>query len=718
MGGRGDESDLAWRLGERVKELTLLHGVARLLQTGRAPDEALLAEVVALVPPAWQFPELCEARIRWLQVEARSPGWSESPWILRAALGPTPDDGLLEIAYRQAPSRSPEAPGAPGVPEEPFLREERELIASLAEMLGASFARSRAEVMLREREARLYFLYTLSERTRTATEVDEILAIVVEMLGRELRASRCAVVHVEDHGRRCWIPHDYTDGCPSFVGPYEMTEVGADLLRDAGRPIVARDIAAEFPGPIADKQLALGVHAMIIASHTKEGAVRSLMAVQQTTPRDWTEHEVMLVAETVSRTWAHIEQRSTEAKLRRVEGHLRQAQKMEAIGQLAAGVAHDFSNLLSVILSYSTFIIEELPPGDAVRGDVAEIEIAAKRGVELTRQLLTFSRKQPLQPKACNLTAIAGGVEKMLRRLIGDRIRLAMHCASDAGQTLVDPGQVEQVLMNFVVNARDAMPEGGEITICVENVTLAAMRVDGQEVTPGGYVMLAVRDTGQGMDAATRARIFEPFFTTKEKGKGTGLGLATVYGIVKQSGGHIQVVSEPGAGTTFSVYFPRIDQVEGAETTPVVVPSTEPPIELHPKPATYAGDGEHVLLVDDEEALVMLTERVLKRLGYRVTGFTSGADALAALRAEPEGFQAVVTDVSMPGMGGFQLTRQIWEIRPDMPVVVTSGYFTDEDMRTASAIGLRSLVVKPDTIEELGRVLHEALRHDVHRRAG
>ena len=379
----------------------------------------------------------------------------------------------------------------------------------------------------------------------------------------------------------------------------------------------------------------------------------------------------------------------------RLEGQLRQAQKMEAIGRLAGGVAHDFNNLLSVILSYSAYMIGGLPAEDPLRVDLEQIHGAGKRASELTRQLLTFSSQQPMMPRTLDLRSVIGGLEKMLRRLLGKNVVFDVVRPTSLDPVFADQGQIERVVMNLVVNARDAVASGGRITVELANAML----------DEGPHVMLAVKDNGHGMDEATRARVFEPFFTTKEKGKGTGLGLATVYGVVTQSGGQIRVDSEPGVGTTFKVCLPR----SSAPRAPI----SEPRRSLPPREAetaeTRAMKREHILHVDDEETLVVLTSRILQRLGYRVTSFTDSAEAARAFEAKPEQFDAVVTDIDMPSLSGFELVRRLRRTRADVPFVITSGAFRAEDLRTAESLDLHALVVKPNTVDELGRVLHEEL---------
>ena len=360
----------------------------------------------------------------------------------------------------------------------------------------------------------------------------------------------------------------------------------------------------------------------------------------------------------------------TKSKRQELEGaslkeQLQVAQKMEAVGRLAGGVAHDFNNLLAVILSYADFAGQSLREGDPLRGDIEEIRKAGQRAASLTRQLLAFSRKQVLDPKVLELNRVAADLEKMLRRLIGEDIDLLQVLAPDLGLVKADSGQIEQVIMNLVVNARDAMPSGGKLTIETANVELdeeyAARHVG---VKPGSYVLLAVSDTGCGMDAATRQRLFEPFFTTKEKGKGTGLGLSTVYGIVKQSGGNVCVYSEPGKGTTFKTYLPRVLE----EQAPMVTTRTQE------RPAVGT---ETILVVEDEEAVRNLTARILRAAGFKVLVASHGGQALLECEKFPGEIHLLLTDVVMPQMSGPELAARLDKVRPGLRVLYMSGYTDD-----------------------------------------
>jgi CheY-like chemotaxis protein len=344
---------------------------------------------------------------------------------------------------------------------------------------------------------------------------------------------------------------------------------------------------------------------------------------------------------------------------------LQQAQKMEAVGRLAGGMAHDFNNLLTVIRGYSELLLGRLGPTDAMRKDMEEVKKAADRASGLTRQLLVFSRRQFIAAKVLDLNALVANMDGMLRRLIGeDIVDLNTELDASIGAIKADPGQVEQVIMNLVVNARDAMPKGGRLTIETRNVTIGKeASLDAVVgVAPGSYVMLAVRDNGQGMDAETQSHLFEPFFTTKEKGKGTGLGLSTVYGIiVKQSGGGISVESAPGRGTTFKIYFPRVEQeVPGTVVGAAVI---DP-----------ARGRETILLVEDEPAVRGLVRETLRLQGYTVLEARHGIEALLTSAGYGGTIHLLLTDVVMPQMSGPEVAEKILTIRPEIKVLYMSGY--------------------------------------------
>lgn len=385
---------------------------------------------------------------------------------------------------------------------------------------------------------------------------------------------------------------------------------------------------------------------------------------------------------------------------RKLEEQVRQSQRMEAVGRLAGGIAHDFNNLLGVILGYTDILQDAMPGNDPQRIRTEKIKNAGQRAASLVRQLLAFSRKQVLEPRVVNLNEMLQDMEHMLRRLITENIELQIHADPALKPVKVDPAQMEQVILNLVINARDAMPNGGKLTLETCNVTRDAQSALNQFASAAGeYVMLAVTDTGSGMDKATQARIFEPFFTTKERGKGTGLGLSSVYGIVKQSAGYITVHSEAGRGTSFTVYLPRADEAVPAPAAPASQQRKKKEVKC----------TETILVVEDDEALRGLTSDFLRSKGYTVLAASNGAEAISLVERPETVIDLLLSDVVMPGMSGPGLARKLAEMRPQLKVLCVSGYMQDSIVQDGELGPGMELLQKPYRLSELASRIRSIL---------
>jgi nitrogen-specific signal transduction histidine kinase/CheY-like chemotaxis protein len=381
----------------------------------------------------------------------------------------------------------------------------------------------------------------------------------------------------------------------------------------------------------------------------------------------------------------------------RLEKQLRQAQKMEAIGTLAGGIAHDFNNILTIIIGYAEILLDTCSEDDPMRTDLQEVLSAGYRGRSLVEQILTFSRQTEQEQKPLQIGSVIKETLKLLRASIPKTVEIREDVAPEAGMVLADPTQIHQVLMNLCTNAAHAMREkGGELEVRLVDVNLDAETVAARypNLTPGPYLRLTVQDTGHGMEREVMERIFDPFFTTKGPGEGTGLGLAMVYGIVRAHRGEITVYSEPGKGTTFNVFFPKIENQTSAETI-----SPRPPSE----------GQERILFVDDEKVVVQMGRKMLERLGYQVTTSTDGSDALETFRSQPEQFDLVITDQTMPNMTGAELAQELMRIRPDIPVILCSGFSELIDQEKAKAMGIQEFIMKPLLMHEIAETIRNIL---------
>jgi PAS domain S-box-containing protein len=522
-------------------------------------------------------------------------------------------------------------------------------------------ARRRAEDALMARERQQAAVALLGQRAIEASDLTSLMTAAASLVSETLDVPYADVLERTPNGGHSLLLRAGVGWRGGYVG-HAKVEMGPDseagYTLEHNEPIIVRDLRTEtrFHGAaiLHDHGIVSGITVVIPGQQRPFG----VLGAHADRPREFT-HDDLHFLQAV----AHI--LGTAVDRDRAETTLRQSQRLESVGRLAGGVAHDFNNVLTAIFGYADLLAEELPADSPGREDLLEIRTAAERAAGLTRQLLAFSRQQVLQPVVLNMNDVVENLQKMLTRLIGADVVLQARLSPDLRNIRADAGQLEQVIVNLIVNARDAMPGGGKLTIETANAELGEAYADAHRpVVPGRYVMLAVSDTGTGMDAVTKARLFEPFFTTKTAGKGTGLGLATVYGIVKQSGGYIWVYSELDHGTTFKVYLPQV----------------EAPAEAVREPATTTGTPvgtETVLLAEDDALLRPLTRELLVKLGYRVLEASDSAAALAAARAHPGEIHLLISDVVMPGESGVQLARQIMADRPRLRVLYVSGY-TDE----------------------------------------
>ena len=433
------------------------------------------------------------------------------------------------------------------------------------------------------------------------------------------------------------------------ISDYEMPNFGGfealQLLKESGHDLPFILVSAVISEETAVAAMKAGAHDYIM----KRNLARLVPAI---------ERELRDAQTRVAR-------KAAETALRQSEEQLRQVQKIEAVGRLAAGVAHDFNNILTAIMGHSELLLRQLDAGDPRRKNAEQIEKVAHLAAGLTRQLLIFSRKQVIEPRVLDLNAVILDIKKMLRRLIGENIEFCTLLDPAAGHIKADPGQIEQVIMNLAVNARDAMPKGGKLTVTTANTTRDKNHLKNfPDMGAGDYVMLAIADTGTGMSEEVKAHLFEPFFTTKPPGTGTGLGLATCFGIVKQNTGHINVHSELGSGTTFKIYFPQVQ-------------SAIEPLRVRNQPTGVAGGNETVLLVEDEPVVRELAVATLREKGYTVVEAVNGEEGLRLARQHDGKIDLVLTDVVMPVMGGKEMADALRTSHPDTKVLFTSGYTED-----------------------------------------
>jgi two-component system, cell cycle sensor histidine kinase and response regulator CckA len=754
-------------LGERVKELTILHEVAGILQIDGKSVPQLLEEIVALIPPAWQYPEITAARISFGDYRFETDSFVQNDWLQKAEFEVAGEKGAIEVVYLER---------RPGEDEGPFLVEERRLIDSLSEMISSALDRLCAQEELRESQRRfsdtltnLEMIAVMVDTSGTISFCNDYLLRITGWEREEVIGQNWFEMFLPDHEREKVekiLPK--VDSEESIIAHFEneiktrsderrlvkwtnttlrdlngkVTGVAAlgnditerehfeqelrkseeryrDLVENARDIIYTHDLAGNYTsinkageqitGYTRDDVLTMNL-AQIVAPEYLERS-REMMTAKLAGEEE-TIYDLEIVAKDGRRIAIEVNTRLvfrgdvpvgiqgiardvTERK--HLAEQLRQAQKMEAVGRLAGGIAHDFNNMLTVITGYSDLILRKLGADDPMRSQVEEIRKAGESSASLTHQLLAFSRKQLLQPKVLDLNSVILNLKKMLRRLIGEDVVLTTSLAPDLGSIEADPGQIEQVLMNLAVNARDAMPRGGKLIIRTQNIFLDKEYITHHVMAKQGfYVMLTVSDFGIGISAEDMDRVFEPFYTTKEVGMGTGLGLATVYGIIKQSEGYITVLSELGHGTTFSIYLPLVG--EGPEEYKQSSVSER----------SLRGT-ETILLIEDEEIVRNLTRELLVGYGYNVLEAAGGEEGLAVCKQQDETIHLLITDVIMPGMSGPELADKLMALHSEMKLLYISGYTDDTIVHHGILDSDINFLQKPFKPEGLARKVREVL---------
>ncbi|PIK71012.1 hybrid sensor histidine kinase/response regulator [Methylobacterium frigidaeris] len=595
------------------------------------------------------------------------------------------------------------------------VRDEEDRVAGMFCACTETTSRVLAEAALRANEARLGFLDLLGKETAKRTNADEILATTTRMVAEHLGLSNCAYADMDADEDGFTIRGDWAGaGSPSIVGHYSLADFGKRAVHDlgAGQPLIINDNLAELAPEEAATFQAIGIAATICMPLVKDGRLTALMAIHDRVPRTWSDYDLALITEVTERSWAHIERVRAIAKLealnatleQRVEERttqlveteavLRQSQKLEAVGQLTGGVAHDFNNLLTIIRSSVDFLR---------RPDLAEerrsrylnaVSETVDRASKLTSQLLAFARRQTLKPETLDVGARLGVVGELLDTVTGVRIRVVTEVPEHPCYVRVDTSQFETALVNMAVNARDAMDGAGTLTLRLRCGTpLPPIR--GHASAPGPFAAVSLADTGCGIPPDLLNRVFEPFFTTKEVGKGTGLGLSQVFGFAKQSGGDVDVVSEPGRGTTFTLYLPEIEADRALREEPVDAGVVEP-----------GGAGQRVMVVEDNIEVGRFATQILEDLGYVTTWAANAEEALDKLGVDGSGFDVVFSDVVMPGMGGIELARLLKRRMSHLPVVLASGY--SHVLAQEGSHGFE-LLQKPYSADQVSRMLRKVV---------
>jgi PAS domain S-box-containing protein len=642
-------------LEQRVKELTLLHESTRLLQSTQLPIARQLGELVAMIPSGWRFPELCRARIVWGELEVHTPGFAETAWRQLAAAPAGADGVRLEVVYLRE---------VPPTPDGPFAAEEQVLLESLADMIGAHLEKHHAATAL----------------TATLAELRD------KNQQLQFHVSRMPLGYVVWDGGRHIV--EWNGSAEQIFG-----WAAADMLGKASHQLPIYPPHELDRDPIGQELVAShGGGSSSTHEHMRNDGARVVCEWLHAPLKDGGGRVVGYLS------MAHdvTERKRAEEERMRLEGQLRQGQRIQALGTLAGGIAHDFNNILTAISGHTYLALNDIEEERSPHDSLVAIQEASARAVDLVRRILMFSRYQQPERKLCSIVPIVEESVQLLRASVPPGVCVELEPPSREPLVFADPGQLRTILMNLGFNAAHAIGQSGTIRVAVDSVPSTHDELAGSDQGFERYVRLSVSDTGSGMDEATVERIFEPFFTTKPTGQGNGLGLSVVHGIVKGHEGSIAVQSQPGRGSVFEIYLPESREAAAQRPSP-------------PPRALASARPLRVMYVDDEEPLVALVMRWLGRLGYEVTGFSDSIEALEAFRSRPLDFDAVISDLSMPGLSGLDLVREVRALRKDVVVVVSSGYLRLDDQQRMKELGAVDLVLKPQSMAEFGRLLHRVL---------
>lgn len=599
--------------------------------------------------------------------------------------------------------------------------DEIDFLREIAERTRIAVERRRAEKALRVANDRLTFLDSVGRAATEAKDAEAVMAISTQMVAEYIGVASCAYADMHEDQDTFTIRGDWAaPGATSIRGRYSLAQFGQRAVEElsAGRPLIVQDTLAELAPEAAQAFRAIGIAATICMPLLREGRLVALMAIHDAAPHQWTDEELVLVREVTDRSWAHIERARAEAELRelnvtlearvdertgqlmRTEDALRQAQKMEAVGQLTGGLAHDFNNLLAAIGGSLEMIQTRVAQGriDTLERYAHAAQGAVKRAAALTHRLLAFSRRQTLDPRPVDVNRLVAGMAELVHRTVGPQVGLEIVEASSLWTTFVDAHQLENALLNLCINARDAMPDGGRLTIETANKWFDDRSAAEQNLEPGQYISLSVTDSGTGMSRDVIAKAFDPFFTTKPIGQGTGLGLSMIYGFVRQSGGQVRIYSEIGQGTTMCLYLPRHhaapEAEPGLEQTPAAVPSSK---------------GEVVLVIDDEPTVRMLVGEVLADGGYCAIEASDGPSGLRILESDTR-IDLLITDVGLPGgLNGRQVADAARVMRPELKILFITGYAENSTIRHGQLEPGMSIMTKPFHLDMLARKIGEIL---------